>query len=239
MKRASKTFAVPGTGIAGCCRPPNTSADRLSDSARSLSLSGNTPISGARAALLLAASLLATCDPSPEQKAQWAEARRIECLDKICEGDVLPPHDVKTETVFKINGQWLIAPRQYAKGFAGLAFYWPSRTPITGGGLGKNFPEFGHECASVAVEILLHRHDGVMHGPSHPERLQQAEAQGRLISKSTPRADLEVWQTQETDRIAPEWWYVATSHVTNNPDAAIVSCRKRGDSTGTCTTGFV
>jgi len=196
-------------------------------------------MSGARAALFVVAGLLAGCQPSTEEKAQRAEERRIECLDKICEGDVLPPHDTKTEAVLKIGGQWLIAPRQYAKGFAGLAFYWPSKTPVTGGDLGKVFPEFGKDFPKVSIQIFLRSHDGVMHGPSQAQRLQQAEAQGRLISKSTQRAELEVWQTQETDRTDPEWWYVATDQVAGNPNAAIVSCRKRVDSTGTCTTGFV
>jgi hypothetical protein len=39
---------------------------------------------------LLAATLLAACGPSDQHKEQWAEEKRIECLDKVCERDVGP-----------------------------------------------------------------------------------------------------------------------------------------------------
>lgn len=79
-------------------------------------------------ALLAALLLVSACGPSEEQKAQLAEKKRLECLDKICEGDV-PPKVGADEFVMKLNGHYFSAPREYG-GYGGtLAFFWPSKTP--------------------------------------------------------------------------------------------------------------
>lgn len=70
----------------------------------------------------IAALLLVACGPTEQQKAQLAEQRRIECLDKLCEGYGPPKHDLLKEVSFKLNGQWFIGPREYGGHEGSLAF---------------------------------------------------------------------------------------------------------------------
>ncbi|MDO9314999.1 MAG: hypothetical protein Q7T97_10685 [Burkholderiaceae bacterium] len=186
---------------------------------------------------LLAATLLAACGPSDKQKAQWAEEKRIECLDKVCDGDV-PPKVALDESVMKLNGQWFIAPRRYAMGFAGLSFYWPSKTPATGRADGQSYPERGQDFYDVGIEVFLSHHDGAMSGPSRYDHLRQAEAEGRLISKEVPRPELEVWHTRETDGRGPGLWYVATQYIATDPNGAVLSCRSHDPKFDRCVTAF-
>jgi hypothetical protein len=89
---------------------------------------------------LVASWFLVGCGPSEQPKAQRSEERRIECLDKFCEGDVEPKHDPLREVALKLNGQWFIGPREYfSTGINGAAFYWPSKTPSAPGD--RAFPE--------------------------------------------------------------------------------------------------
>ena len=75
--------------------------------------------------------LLAACGPSEQEKAKLAEQKRIECLDKICPGDVEPKRDALTEVAIKLNGQWYIGPRSYGSPNLGpMVFFWPSRAPL-------------------------------------------------------------------------------------------------------------
>lgn len=53
---------------------------------------------------------LVGCGPSEQRRAELAELKRIECLDKFCPGDIEPPHDMATEVALKLNGQWFIGP---------------------------------------------------------------------------------------------------------------------------------
>ena len=43
--------------------------------------------------LLCTCAFLTACGPSEEKKAQFAEKKRVDCLDKFCEGDAVPKHD--------------------------------------------------------------------------------------------------------------------------------------------------
>lgn len=106
---------------------------------------------GSLAAMLL---LLAACERAEQLKAKRVEDRRVECLDKICEGDA-PPKVGLNDFVMKLNGQYFVVPNAYSAGLASLAFYWPSKTPVTGGPDGKSFPEFGQKYSDVAIDIFL------------------------------------------------------------------------------------
>lgn len=71
---------------------------------------------------------LAACGPSEQKKADMAEKKRIECLDKFCKGDVEPKRDLLAEVALKFHGQWYLAPSYYfSTGMNGAAFYWPSK----------------------------------------------------------------------------------------------------------------
>ena len=76
-------------------------------------------------------SLLLTmtgCGPNEKKRAELAEQKRIECLDKFCPGDVEPPRDFAKEVALKLHGQWFIGPNYYySTGMNGAAFYWPSK----------------------------------------------------------------------------------------------------------------
>jgi hypothetical protein len=181
--------------------------------------------------------LLTACGPSEQQKAAFAERVRIECMDKVCEGDAPPKVDPQ-EFVLKLNGQYFVAPRRYVQGLSGIAFYWPSKTPLTGSLEGLAYPERGEKFADVAIEIFLRSHDGVMHGPNRYDRLLQAQAEGRLISKETPRAGLEIWHTREIDGLGPGLWYVASEYVAADPNGTVLSCRGSNLKFATCVTGF-
>jgi len=63
--------------------------------------------------LLLATILLVACEPNEKQRAAAVEAKRIECLDKICTGDIVPKHDYTKDAILKLNGQWFIGPEEF------------------------------------------------------------------------------------------------------------------------------
>jgi len=83
--------------------------------------------------LLLSAILLVACEPSEKQRAAAAEEKRIECLDKICTGDIVPKHDYTKDAIIKLNGQWFIGPEEYfSSGSSHFGFEWWDHQPISG-----------------------------------------------------------------------------------------------------------
>lgn len=196
---------------------------------------------------LMAMSLLVTaCEPTEQQKAKFAKEKRIECLDKICPGDVAPTHDQLREFALKLNGQWFVAPRAYGGYGGSFAFFWPSKTPARMAGADKMAPEFIPSSAGVlsnfydvAIEIFLRHHDGVMHGPNRYDRLKQAEAEGRLVSKETPRPGLEVWRIRETDGRRPGMWYVAVDLREDDGRPPVLWCSENDPKLAFCTTAFL
>jgi hypothetical protein len=181
---------------------------------------------------------VSACGPNEKKRAELAESRRIECLDKVCEGDT-PPKAKDGESVMKLNGQWYFAPGQYVMGFSTLVFYWPSKTPVTGRTDSQSFPDKRKDFYDEAVEIFLRHHDGVTHSPNRYSRLLQAEVEGRLISKSTPRPGLEVWRIREADASHPIVWFVATAYVARDPNGAVVACDESDSRDDRCTTAFI
>lgn len=160
---------------------------------------------------LAISGLVAACGPSEKQKAQWAEDRRAECLDKICEGDALPRHDSTGETVLKLNGQWFVGPRNYfSSGMNGAAFFWPSKTPATGA---HDFPEKASAVSgyssNVTIEILL-RSNRIPPEPRGYQLIQLAEKNDWIASRRTLRPGLE--QVEMKHAIGPRGH--AIDHVT-------------------------
>lgn len=64
------------------------------------------------------------CGPNAQKRAEIAEQKRVECLDKFCPGDVEPSHDMTTEVALKLNGQWFIGPREYFSNQGVASFEW-------------------------------------------------------------------------------------------------------------------
>lgn len=192
--------------------------------------------------LLLALGLsLSACWQTEQQKADLAEKKRIDCLDKICPGyDRDVPVSLLGYQTIKLNGQWYFSPKAYTKGFAGIVFYWPSKTPLTGRSDGKPYPEReqGLDYREYAIEIFLGHHSVNNSSQSPYARLQQAEKEGRVISKTTPRPGLEVWRVKDDDRKLQYVRYVATDFIDKDPYGAYMSCLDEARDPF-CTNGFV
>lgn len=191
------------------------------------------------AAMLL---LLAACERVEQLKAKRVEDRRVECLDKVCEGDVEPKRDPLKEEAIKLNGQWYIGPKEYfSSGINGAAFYWPSKTPSASGG--RNFPERSLANSSqgnlVSIVIFLRSTDLPDAGQSSYRNLLMAEQEGRLASKDTLRPGLEAWrvrrQNGELDRVL----YVAKHLKGADGEPPVLSCAMGDHQYDTCSMGFI
>jgi hypothetical protein len=187
------------------------------------------------------AFLLTACGPSEQTKAEFAETKLVQCLDKFCEGDVEPKH-ASNEVALKVNGQWFIGPRKYFSAASRSAgFEWWERKPLDPG-LAR--PADAQALAvngngyDVSVEIFLRNDRGLMQGPSSFDRLRQTEVDGRLLGKTSLRPGLDMWRTAETDGLGPRLWYVATDHVDSDPYGAVLSCRDSNPRFDRCVTSF-
>ena len=84
-------------------------------------------------ALLVLLSLSA-CGPSDKQRAAGAEEQRVQCLDKLCYGDVIPKFDSTKDAIMKVNGQWYVGPKEYfSTGNPISGFEWWEHKPISRG----------------------------------------------------------------------------------------------------------
>ncbi len=195
---------------------------------------------------LMAMSLLVTaCGPKEQQKAKFAEEKRIECLDKICPGDVAPTHDQLREFALKLNGQWFVAPRAYGGYGGSFAFFWPSKTPARMAGADKMAPEFIPSSAGVlsnfydvGIEIFLRSNPLPPSKRSWYQELLAAEAQGRLISKTSLRPGLEVWRVRKETGKPGGLLYVATELKGVDGDPPVLGCDDGDHKFDRCTTGF-
>jgi len=167
-------------------------------------------------AVLIGCLLIGACDPFKEQREAAVERKRIDCLDKLCDGDVEPKRNLSTEVAMKLDGQWYVGPKYYySAGKNGGGFYWPSRHPMFKGG---NYPEAGQEFGDKAIEVFLTgrtrwpqpdvlepwRQDGLT------ERLDQLRRQGHQLQREQLRPELEVWRVRRSDGAPYMDFYVAT-----------------------------
>lgn len=142
---------------------------------------------------------LSACGPGESQKQKFAEQKRIECMDKFCDGDIEPLRNMTTEAALKLHGQWYIAPKHYySTGKNGGGFYWPSRHPMFKGG---DYPEGRQEFPEKAIEIFL---TGRQRWPEPNAvepwkresqfeiRWRELQAKGYRIERSRPNPELEI-----------------------------------------------
>lgn len=198
-----------------------------------------------RAAWLLFTGLgvlgMAACGPSEKQRAEQAEKKRIECLDKFCPGDVEPKRDMATEVALKVNGQWYIGPKEYfSNGHGRAEFEWWEHKPISPGM--KRPPEM--QALAVAgkgydfsVEIFLGTPKQAAPGKSMYQTLLEMEAKGAVLEKRNLRIGLQMWRTREEGR-RPETWYVATSLKEPGGDPPTIDCLGDDPTYYRCNTGF-
>lgn len=155
--------------------------------------------------ILLIPLLLTACGPSEQKKAELAEKRRIECLDKPCPGDVPPPFDHRKDVALKLNGQWFIGPKAYFSGLAGAVFYWPSKTPEIGLPNGKPWPEKGKPFNDVAIEIMF-RSNNFPPEPRGYKFLELAESKGWIDKRENIRPGLDRVTMKHV--IGPRGYYI-------------------------------
>lgn len=194
-----------------------------------------------RASTLVLAVLVVACQPDAQQIALRAEERRIECLDKICEGDVAPKVNVD-QFAMKLGGQWFVGPREYGGYGGALAFYWPSKTPKGGRPDRAQYPERGSDFYDVAIEIFL-RSNNIPPEPWGYRFIELAQANNWIASRKMLRPGLEAVQMKHV--IGPQGYsidhvtyYVATELRGVDGLPPIATCDNlRPDSTGG--TGFM
>lgn len=193
--------------------------------------------------LLLALVLsLSACWQTEQQKAALTEKKRIECLDKICEGDVVPEQKPGV-AILKLNGQWYEGPREYfSNGISGAAFWWWNHRPLS---RGMEFPAelkaliaAGKDDFSIPIFLRYQKSEQKIQ-PSPYDQLLQAKADGRLISKATARPGLEIWRINEPGVSIEYVWYVAADFVNIDPAGAVMTCRNDGMPDSVCTSGFI
>lgn len=171
---------------------------------------------------LLIAMPLVGCGPSEQRKTELIESRRIDCLNKICEGDVVP----KTSpgyVAIKVGGRYFSVPKAYQSDFTGLDFYWPSKTPLTGLPDGGHYPEKGQPFYAVAIQLFLV-------GEPAPVELSDlvamAEKQGRPVTLLSQSADLDVISVQLRDSTAEmSTIYIAKHMAYPSGKPAAMGCR--------------
>lgn len=191
--------------------------------------------------LLVVLVALAGCGPSEKDKAMYAEQQRLHCLDNLCDGDVLPKlQDHLKEITLKLNGQWFIGPREYVGAGRVVSFDWWDHKPISSrmarpaelqalSVAGKGY--------DVSIEIFLQTQKAPLPPLSGYDRLKQAEAEGRLISKEKPRSGLEIWRVKPKDGLRPGIWYVATDLKGFDGQPPVVWCDEHNSQFDRCSTG--
>lgn len=186
--------------------------------------------------MLIMVVLLTACGPSEKQKAQIAEQRRIECLDKFCDGDIEPKHDMLNEVAFKLNGRWFIGPRKYGNpNFGAIAFYWPSKVAKGDateihyakealknrvGGIDNYF--------DIAIELFLRSGD-IPSPPYGYALIELAQRSGWIAERRTLRPGLDVVRMKSV--IGPQGrsishvtYYVATNLLGVDGLPPVASC---------------
>lgn len=189
--------------------------------------------------------LLAACGPSEKQKAQLVEQKRIECLDRFCDGDVEPKRDMLNEVAFKLNGKWFIGSTQYGNpNFGPMAFYWPSKAASGDAAAASKAQEIVRNKVGgvdnfydVAIEISVSTKLQTTVARSTYQLLIEEEQQGRVIEKHKVRDGLHVWKTQNGN--IEETWYVATNLKDPSGDPPVIACRGKDPTKSRCTGGFL
>ena len=191
---------------------------------------------------------LSACEPSENKKREWAEQRRIQCLDQLCPGDVQPRRDHLKEEALKLNGQWFIGPLAYfSTGTNGGSFFWPSKSAARPGG---EFPEkhlvLSGRAQEAEIEIFLRTDDRHGKGPSMYQVLMMAQAEGRVIRRISLTPQLEVWRVRDvTPEMSPVIWYVALERHDVDGSPPALACigvdlsPERDALQGSCSMSFV
>jgi hypothetical protein len=187
-----------------------------------------------RLACLIALMFLSGCGPSEQKKLELAEKNRVECLDKLCPGDVEPPHDFGSEQALKLNGGWYIGPQVYFSSADNVGgFYWPSRHPLFKGG---DYSQASQKFYDKAIEIFISR-PKFGGATSNFQQLMIEGKQGHVLEKRVLREGLEVWKTKSG--AFEETWFVATQLQLPTGEPPVITCRGDDPANSRCSGGFL
>ncbi len=197
-----------------------------------------------RSYLLLAAlSMMFACD-NRQKTAELTQAKRVECLDRFCEGDTQPKTTPGKDVAIKLNGHWYVGPSVYGNpNFGAIAFYWPSKV-ATGDAEGiVNAKEVVRSKSGsienfydVAIEVFLKSISEAPAERSTYQVLLRLEQQGNVVEKRSLRDGLDMWKTRDGN--IEEIWYVATKLSDPTGDRPVVACRGGDTTQSRCTGAF-
>lgn len=200
--------------------------------------------------VLVAGLVLTGCDPFEQRNAEIEEKKRIECLDKICPGDIEPSHDRQKEVALKLNGNWYFGPKAYFNNRGQAEFEWWEHKPITREM--KRPPEMQQLAVDgkgydFAVQIFLKgRHGRPIESLANAEKSswddqwKKMSASGMEMMRTELTPDLYVVRFKQTDgtpyRMA---YFVATKHkVPLGNHAPVAVCEAPTHSMNRCTGDF-
>ena len=185
--------------------------------------------------------LLAACGPNEKQLVEQAVKKRIECLDKICEGDSLPVRKPE-EKVLKLNGNWYLGPQEYfSAGINGASFGWWVHRPFSL--LDKLPPELQSlvndgKSDEFTVVIFL-RSNNIPPEPRGYQAMPQWERESRVVDRRTVRKGLDTMKIRDPDgRLPRSTTYVATDLKGFDGLPPMVNCDHTDPSNG-CSAGFL
>jgi len=139
-------------------------------------------------------------------------------------------------------GSGLLGLKSFFQRQSSCHFEWWDHQPISGN---KKRPLEMQEMvvdgkgSDFYIEVYFRHHNGIIQGPDRYANLQQAEFEGRLVSKKTIRPGLVEWRIRESGDSNSGVWYVATEHVSNHPNAAVLWCSERHPKDNGCTTAEI
>lgn len=144
----------------------------------------------------MAAVGLTACGPSEQTRTEQAAAKAIDCVDRFCDGDVLPVIG-NSEVALKLNRHGFVGPRKYFSSAGNTAsFEWWAHRALDPGmarpadaqaaaiaGKGDEF--------SVAISLFSEERP---RPPSGHELLERARERGWILSRTTRRPGLDMVQ---------------------------------------------
>lgn len=157
--------------------------------------------------------LLGACEPSAEKQKEAKERKRIECLDRLCQGDLLPKV-ADDQSLMKLGGQFFVVPRIYGGTNGVLGFYWPSGTPKNSHDRDRTAPEFNSTASErpsnyqeVGIDIYLRTTN--VSSPSQRrgyQFIEIAQSNDWIASRRLLRPGLEAIEMKHV--IGPDGYYI-------------------------------
>jgi hypothetical protein len=187
---------------------------------------------------LLTAVTMTACGPSDKQRAAGAEEQRVQCLDKLCYGDVVPTFDSSKDAILKVNGQWYVGPKEYFTSFGPRGFNWWQHKALSTGS--PRPPELEALIANgkgydVSVEIFLTGRqrwptpnvDKPWEGATWAREFNRIQAEGLRMQRKTITPQLDVVSFFHADGKAYDTtYYVATQQKSiRGGEPPVASCR--------------